>query len=86
MSIFFFKKNCTISSEDITFKIYYDCCRFPICLPPPVVDGQYTKHHGTDVSVTGWGCTDENCDVETLSRILQEVVMEVIPNDVAMCW
>ena len=51
-----------------------------------MVDGQYTKHHGTDVSVTGWGCTNEDCEVETLSRILQEVVMEVIPNDVAMCW
>ena len=77
---------CYLLLKGIILKIYYDFCRFPICLPPPVVDGQYTKHHGTDVSVTGWGCTNEDCEVETLSRILQEVVMEVIPNDVAMCW
>lgn len=58
---------------------------FPVCLPPPA-SAQVTDYSGSDVSVTGWGCTSEQCGVGETPRILQEAVLEVISNDLAMCW
>ena len=58
---------------------------FPVCLPPPASPkNSVNNHEGLDAIVTGWGCEVENCTLVPLK--LHETTMEVIPNDLAMCW
>ena len=59
---------------------------FPVCLPPPIEDDSVTDYTGQEVFVTGYGCTDEKCGFGDLSQQLQEISIEVISNDLAMCW
>ena len=60
---------------------------FPVCLPPPLRTGQdLTDYSGEEVAITGWGCRAEHCAAHESPRYLQEVVMDVIPNVLAMCW
>ena len=59
---------------------------FPVCLPPPIENDIVTDYTGQEVFVTGYGCTDEKCSFGDLSQQLQEISIEVISNDLAMCW
>ena len=59
---------------------------FPVCLPPPIENDSVTDYTGQEVFVTGYGCTDEKCGFGDLSQQLQEISIEVISNDLAMCW
>jgi len=60
---------------------------FPVCLPAPVVDGQdVTDYAGESALVTGWGCQSEGCQLSNVPSLLQETVMPVISNELAMCW
>ncbi len=58
---------------------------FPVCLPPALrKSNEVSKYEGTEAFVTGWGCEVENCTL--VPHTLRETTMDIIPNDLAMCW
>ena len=59
---------------------------FPICLPAPVIDDQITDYSGESALITGWGCETEGCEISNVPSVLQETVIPVISNELAMCW
>jgi hypothetical protein len=38
------------------------------------------------VTVTGWGCEQENCNIKEIPIVLREAQIPIVPNDVGMCW
>jgi len=66
---------------------------YPVCLPPPPAilqpsgDPVVTDYTDDVVSVHGWGCLREGCQLGVNVPVyLHETSLTVIPNDLAMCW
>jgi hypothetical protein len=38
------------------------------------------------VTVTGWGCEEENCSLKDIPIVLREAQIPIVPNDIGMCW
>jgi hypothetical protein len=38
------------------------------------------------VTVTGWGCEEENCSIKDIPIVLREAQIPIVSNDIGMCW
>jgi len=65
---------------------------FPVCLPPPPAtafpnEEILTDYTGDRVTVHGWGCLNEKCKLGVnIPTMLQEASLNIVANDLAMCW
>lgn len=67
----------------------YSDLLYPACMPPPLSeDVRYppTEYAGETVVLAGWGCLHEQCPEDTTPILVRDATVEVITNELAMCW